>query len=180
MLIALLAVLGVDLIVLVAFAAIVITRKRWVKRQPGAFRGSIKVASGEIDGLSPKWRRGSGHWVRDVLVWTEAPLRFRNELVPTDRLDERGVVAWRHLIPVAAALAYWTAAGLGGSGFIAAFVAGLPFGTLLRQDTGEITIFTDEAGALRDGVTCLSSAPCSPDPRSRMSPGRWPSTPPSA
>jgi hypothetical protein len=89
MLIALLAVLGVDLIVLVAFAAIVITRKRWVKRRPGAFRGVIRVASGEIDGLSPKWRRGYGHWVRDVLVWTKAPFRFRNELVPTDTLDEQ-------------------------------------------------------------------------------------------
>jgi hypothetical protein len=89
MLIALLAVLGVDLIVLVAFAAIVITRKRWVKRRPGAFRGVIRVASGEIDGHSPKWRRGYGHWVRDVLVWTKAPFLFRNELIPTDRLDER-------------------------------------------------------------------------------------------
>jgi len=93
MVIALLAVLGVNLIVLVAFAAIVNTRKRWVKRQPGAFRGSIKVASGEIDGISPKSGRGYGHWVRDVLVWAEAPLRFRNELVRTDRLDDRGVVA---------------------------------------------------------------------------------------
>jgi sodium/hydrogen antiporter len=88
--------------------------------------------------------------------------------------------SWRQLFRVAVALAYWTAVGLGGSGFIAAFVAGLLFGTLLREDTGEITIFTDEAGALRDGVTFLSSAPRSPDPRSRMSPGRWPSTPPSA
>ncbi len=35
MLIALLAVLGVDLIVLVAFAAFVFSRKRWVKQQPG-------------------------------------------------------------------------------------------------------------------------------------------------
>jgi hypothetical protein len=89
MLIALLAVLGVNLIVLVAFAAIVLGRKRWVKRQPGAFRGSIKVASGEIDGLSPKWRRGYGRWVRDVLVWTKAPFLFRNELVATDTLDEQ-------------------------------------------------------------------------------------------
>jgi hypothetical protein len=89
MLIALLAVLGVNLIVLVAFAASVLGRKRWVKRQPGAFRDSIKVVSGEIDGLSPKWRRGYGHWVRDILVWTKAPFLFRNELVPTDRLDEQ-------------------------------------------------------------------------------------------
>jgi sodium/hydrogen antiporter len=56
--------------------------------------------------------------------------------------------SWRQLIPAAAAaLAYGTAVGLGGSGFIAAFVAGMLFGTLLREDTGEITIFADEAGA---------------------------------
>jgi hypothetical protein len=89
MVIALLAVLGVDLIVLVAFAAFVLARKRWVKRRPGAFRGVIRVASGEVDGLRPKWGRGYGHWVRDVLVWTKAPFLFRNELVPTDRLDEQ-------------------------------------------------------------------------------------------
>ena len=89
MLIALLAVLGVDLIVLVAFAAFVFSRKRWVKRQPGAFHGVIRVASGEVDGLRPKWSRGYGRWVREVLVWTKAPFLFRNELVPTDRLDEQ-------------------------------------------------------------------------------------------
>ena len=89
MLIALLAVLGVDLIVLVALAAVVLSRTRWVKRQPGAFRGVIRVASGEVDGLRPKWGRGYGHWVRDVLVWAKAPFLFRNELVPTDRLDEQ-------------------------------------------------------------------------------------------
>jgi hypothetical protein len=88
MLIALLAVLGVDLIVLVAFAAFVLVRKRWVKRQPGAFRGVIRIASGEIDGLRPKWGRGYGHWVRDVLVWTKRPFLFRNELVAADELQE--------------------------------------------------------------------------------------------
>jgi len=86
MVIALLAVLGVDLIVLVAFAAVVCARKRWVKRQPGAFHGVIRVAAGgEVDGLRPKWSRGYGRW---VLVWTKAPFLFRNELVPTDSLDE--------------------------------------------------------------------------------------------
>jgi hypothetical protein len=89
MLIALLAVLGVDLIIVVAFAAFVFARKRWVKRQPGAFRGVIRVANGEVDGLRPKWGRGYGRWIRDVLVWTKAPFLFRNELVPTDRLDEQ-------------------------------------------------------------------------------------------
>ena len=89
MLIALLAVLGVDLIVVVAFAAVVISRKRWVKRQSGAFHGVIRVASGEVDGLGAKWGRRYGHWVRDILVWTKGPFLFRNELVPTDRLDEQ-------------------------------------------------------------------------------------------
>jgi hypothetical protein len=89
MLIALLAVLGVDLIVLVVLLAIVLSRKRWVMRQPGAFRGAIRVASGEIDGLRPKWRRGYGRWVRDILVWTKAPFLFRNELVAIESLDEQ-------------------------------------------------------------------------------------------
>jgi hypothetical protein len=87
MLAALLAVLGVDLIVVVLLLAGMQGRKRWVKRQPGAFRGQIRVADGELDGLGPKWRRGYGRWVRDVLVWTKAPLLFRNELLPVDRLE---------------------------------------------------------------------------------------------
>ena len=86
MLIALLVVLGVDLIVVVAFAAFVLGRRRWLKRQPGAFAGAIRVSGGDVDGLSPKWKRGSGRWVRDVLVWTRAPLLVRNELVPVDGL----------------------------------------------------------------------------------------------
>ena len=89
MLIALLAVLGVDLIVIVVLLAFVLSRKRWVKRQPGSFRGVIRVSSGEIDGLRAKWGRGYGRWVSDVLVWTKAPFLFRNELVATDGLDEQ-------------------------------------------------------------------------------------------
>jgi hypothetical protein len=87
MLIALLALLGVDLIVIVAFVVFVLARKRWVMRQPGAFRGAIRVAGGEMDGLSPKWSRGYARWVRDVLVWTKAPFLFRNELVAADSLE---------------------------------------------------------------------------------------------
>jgi hypothetical protein len=89
MLIALLAVLGVDLIVLVALVAFVLGRKTWVARQPGAFRGAIRVESGDIDGLRSKWTRGYGRWVRDVLVWTKAPFLFRNELVPADGLTQQ-------------------------------------------------------------------------------------------
>ena len=86
MLIALLAVLGVDLIVVVALLALVISRRRWVSRQPAAFSGQIRVAEGELDGLGPKWRRGYGRWVHDVLLWTKGPLLFRNELVAVDAL----------------------------------------------------------------------------------------------
>jgi hypothetical protein len=85
-LIALFIALGVDLIVVVAFAAFVLGRRRWLKRQPGEFAGAIRVSSGDVEGLSPRWKRGSGRWVRDVLVWSKAPLMFRNELVPADRL----------------------------------------------------------------------------------------------
>ena len=89
MLIALLALVGVDLIVLVALAAFVFTRKRWVRRQSGAFRGAARITAGKVDGLNPKWRRGYGRWVRDVLVWTKGPFLFTNELVPADGLDEQ-------------------------------------------------------------------------------------------
>jgi hypothetical protein len=86
-LIALLALLGVNLVVIVVLLAAVVSRKRWVKRQPGSFRGAIRVSGGEIDGLRPKWAPGYGRWVRDVLVWTKAPFLFRNELVTADGLD---------------------------------------------------------------------------------------------
>jgi len=89
MLIALLALLGVNLIVLVVLGAFVFTRKRWVKRQAGAFRGAIRVTGGKVDGLKPKWRRGYGRWVRNVLVWTKGPLLFRTEVVPADGVDEQ-------------------------------------------------------------------------------------------
>src|SRR4051794_31558393 len=75
--------------VIVVLLSVVLSRKRWVKRQPGCFRGVIRVSSGEVDGLRPKWTRGQGRWVRDVLVWTKAPFLFRNEFVATDGVDEQ-------------------------------------------------------------------------------------------
>jgi hypothetical protein len=86
MLIALLAVLGVNLWVIVVLLAVVLTRKRWVSRQPGAFKGAIRVIEGDVPGLKAKWKRGYGHWVRDILVWTKAPFLFRNELVLAEAL----------------------------------------------------------------------------------------------
>ena len=79
MVIALLIALGVDLAVVVAFAAFVVGRRRWLKRQPGEFAGAIRVSGSVVEGLSQKWKHGSGRWVRDVLAWS-------NELIPVDRL----------------------------------------------------------------------------------------------
>ena len=86
MVIALLAVLGVELIVIVALLVFILGRKRWVTHQPGAFRGAIRVVNGDIDGVGAKWSPGYGHWVRDVLVWTKAPFLFRNQLLAADGL----------------------------------------------------------------------------------------------
>ena len=84
---ALLLILGVNLIVVVIFGALVIGRRRWLKRQTGWFPGAVRVARGDIDGLGAKWTHGSGRWVRDVLVWSKAPFLFRDELVPVDRIS---------------------------------------------------------------------------------------------
>lgn len=84
MLIALLAILGVDLIVIVIFAAAVLGRRRWLKQQPGEFLGAARVTRGDVHGLKWTWKRGSGRWVRDVLVWSKGPLLYRDYLVPMD------------------------------------------------------------------------------------------------
>jgi hypothetical protein len=80
-LIALLAVLGVDLIVIVLLLGAMLTRRRWVSHQPGSFKGAIRVVRGDVPGLSAKWKRGYARWVSEVLVWTKSPFLFRNELV---------------------------------------------------------------------------------------------------
>jgi len=84
MLIALLAVLGVDLVVVVLFLAAVLPRRRWVSRQPGAFKGAIRVDDGQVPGFAAKWRCGYGRWVRDVLVWEKAPFLFRGTIILVD------------------------------------------------------------------------------------------------
>ena len=62
--------------------------------------------------------------------------------------------AWRQVIPAAgAALAYGTASALGGSGFIAAFVAGMTFRLALKRDPGDINEFSEHVGNVLNGVT---------------------------
>jgi hypothetical protein len=86
MLTALLLLLGVNLIVIVVLLALLLERRHWLMRQTGEFAGAIRVSDGTVDGLGAKWRRGYGRWVRDVLVWTKAPLMLRQDLVAVDRL----------------------------------------------------------------------------------------------
>ena len=84
MLIALLAVLGVDLVVLAFAVAVLLSRRAGVSHQRGAFKGMIRVVDGEMPGLRRKWKRGVGRWIGDVLVWAKAPSLFRNEFVQAD------------------------------------------------------------------------------------------------
>ncbi len=63
---------------------------------------------------------------------------------------------WRQVIPAAgAALAYGVAAALGGSGFIAAFVAGMVFHAVIRRDPEEVNRLTEEVGGVLDGITFI-------------------------
>jgi NhaP-type Na+/H+ or K+/H+ antiporter len=63
---------------------------------------------------------------------------------------------WVQVIPLAAAaLSYGIAVALGGSGFIAAFVAGLLFGVLHRSLGGEITYLVDSGGQVLNAVTLI-------------------------
>jgi NhaP-type Na+/H+ or K+/H+ antiporter len=68
----------------------------------------------------------------------------------------RGLIdaAWRPVIPIAAAgLAYGTAIALHGSGFIAAFVAGMTFRMALKRDPGDINDLSEHLGNVLNGVT---------------------------
>jgi NhaP-type Na+/H+ or K+/H+ antiporter len=68
----------------------------------------------------------------------------------------RGLIAnqWRQVISGAGAvLAYGTAGALGGSGFIAAFVAGMTFRLALRRDPGQINHLSEQVAGVLNGVT---------------------------
>ena len=61
---------------------------------------------------------------------------------------------WRQVVPAAgAALAYGTASALGGSGFIAAFVAGMVFRAVIKRDPEDMNRLTEEVGSVLNGLT---------------------------
>jgi len=71
---------------------------------------------------------------------------------------ERGWMegTWRQINAVATPLlAYTLAAGLGGSGFIAAFVAGIVFRIVAADHAKEATFLAEQSGELLDAVTFL-------------------------
>jgi NhaP-type Na+/H+ or K+/H+ antiporter len=64
--------------------------------------------------------------------------------------------AWLQVVPAATAvLAYSLADGLGGSGFIAAFVGGAVFGGLRRKHGGEVGYFLEELGGVLNSITFI-------------------------
>jgi NhaP-type Na+/H+ or K+/H+ antiporter len=64
--------------------------------------------------------------------------------------------SWLQVIPIAAAaLAYGLAAALGGSGFIASFLAGAIFGATVPHESEDASRLNEEIGALLGGVTFL-------------------------
>jgi NhaP-type Na+/H+ or K+/H+ antiporter len=65
-------------------------------------------------------------------------------------------VPWYPVIPAAGAgLAYGIASALGGSGFIAAFVAGVAFRLALGHDPERLNRLTEEVGDVLNGVTFI-------------------------
>ena len=63
---------------------------------------------------------------------------------------------WRKIIPLASTLAaYGAATACGGSGFIAAFVAGALFGLLAGREVAQTMRFTEDTGLALDSVTFL-------------------------
>jgi NhaP-type Na+/H+ or K+/H+ antiporter len=63
---------------------------------------------------------------------------------------------WLQVVPASTAvLAYGLADGLGGSGFIAAFIAGAVFGGLRRRRGGEVGYLVEELGGLLNSVTFI-------------------------
>ena len=63
---------------------------------------------------------------------------------------------WLQIVPLAAALlAFGSAEGVGGSGFIAAFVGGATFGWLRRHRGGDVSYLAEQVGALLAATTFI-------------------------
>jgi hypothetical protein len=82
MVIALLIALGVSLWVVLALVALMVLRRRWLKRQPGAFPCAMRSVHGDTSRVGRRrWRRG---WCRrsdDLLAWDPMPTLVGSSLL---------------------------------------------------------------------------------------------------
>jgi sodium/hydrogen antiporter len=145
-------------------------------RLPVGIRQSLNVESGLNDGLcvplflvalaiaqAEDGAIGHGHAVRLVLEKIGYGAAF-GALAGTLAAGVivvaggRRLVAepWLQIVPLAGALlAFGSAEGVGGSGFIAAFVGGAVFGGLRRHRGGDVSYLTEQAGAVLTAATFL-------------------------
>jgi hypothetical protein len=56
----------------------------WAADEPSPAWPTGRRCPRRVPGVGTRWMRGYGRWVREILVWTKAPLLFRNELVEAD------------------------------------------------------------------------------------------------
>jgi NhaP-type Na+/H+ or K+/H+ antiporter len=147
------------------------------RRLPSRIRQGLNVESGLNDGIcvplllialaaaEVEDQASSGHHAIRIVVeqigygllgGVAAGLAATAVIVIADR---RHLVSdsWLQVIPVAGAgLAYGIAVALGGSGFIAAFIAGAIFGALVSRESEEASRLSEELGGLLGGVTLLT------------------------
>lgn len=146
------------------------------RRLPSRIRQGLNVESGLNDGIcvpllfialalaeAEARKIGDGHAVRLVVEeigWGIAGGLAAGVVSATTVVlgIRRGLIApgWLQVVPAGgAALAYGIATPLDGSGFIAAFVAGMVFGALRRNEGGEVTRLTEEVGEVLSGAALL-------------------------
>jgi NhaP-type Na+/H+ or K+/H+ antiporter len=143
-------------------------------RVPGRVRQSLNVESGLNDGICVPLLfaaiaaadvgsqisdgRSAGTLVLEeigygVIGGVAAGLLIGAVIVQSGRRDLIDS-AWRQVIPAAGALlAYGIATPLGGSGFIAAFVAGITFRAAIKRDPADMNLLTEEVGSVLNGIT---------------------------
>jgi sodium/hydrogen antiporter len=145
-------------------------------RLPSRIRQGLNVESGLNDGIcvpvllivlalaDVESNLASGHGAFTIvaeeigygIVGGAAAGLLVSGVVAIDRRWDLMTGTWLQVLPVAgAALAYGLAAALGGSGFIAAFLAGAIFGALASRESEQAARFSEEVGGVLNGVTFL-------------------------
>jgi NhaP-type Na+/H+ or K+/H+ antiporter len=146
-------------------------------RLPSRIRQGLNVESGLNDGIcvplllialaaaEVEDKASSGHHAIRIVVeqigyglvgGVAAGLAATAVIILAERRDLVSA-SWLQVIPVASAgLAYGIALALGGSGFIAAFIAGSIFGALVSRESEQASRLSEELGELLGGVTFLT------------------------